>query len=139
VPDPAPATTEAEEEPASNQLQQAAAFLQQLPGRWAAGRKTARDLALLLLEATEAQGWQLDDALAAKLTEDLGPVRAYAGALKHRIEDLPRRATAVPAPRVARSFADPTYCGLNGCDHGQIERPDGGYAPCPCTRKATAA
>jgi hypothetical protein len=139
VPDPAPATTEAAADLTSPQLQQAAAFLQQLPGRWAPGRKTARDLAPLLLEAAEAQGWQLDADLTAKLTEDLGPVRAYAGALKHRIEDLPRRATIASAPRPVRSYADPTYCGLNGCDYGQIERPDGSYAPCPCTRKATAA
>lgn len=124
VPDPAPATTEAEEEPfTQNQLDQAAAFLQQLPGRWAVGRRTARDLAPLLLEAVEAQAWNLDAELAAKLSEDLGPVRTYAGALKHRIEDLPRR----PRPATVGSGARPVAEELDLCDRCRHSQPRPGW------------
>ena len=101
---------------------QAAAFLQNLPGRWAAGKATAERLAPPLLEAVVRQGWDLDTLLAAKLTEDLGPVRSYPGTLAFRISDLPKRPTtnvrASPAEQpitvIDDSFGRDNECA--GCD-----------------------
>lgn len=91
------------------------AFLENLPGRWGAGRATARKLAPLLLEAVVRQGWDLDDELTAKLTEDLGPVTRYAGALRFRIDDLPKKPTAKTRASPAQ-HEPPPWCGDRDCD-----------------------
>ncbi|MFJ4276145.1 hypothetical protein ACIP29_37015 [Streptomyces coelicoflavus] len=62
-----------------------------LPGRWACGRRTVRELAPLLAEAAQAQGWELGRALATHLTRRSR--REPAGVLRERIEDLPRFAS----------------------------------------------
>lgn len=84
-------------------LDNAEAFLGALPGRWRCGRTTATKLAPLLLEAAQAQGWDLDDALAVELTQDRGPVQTYIGTLTFRIGDLAKKPTvnirASPGPR----------------------------------------
>lgn len=114
-------------------------FLQLLPTPWAAGRQTAKRQAPKLLEAATEQGWQLDGALATELTKNPGGIHNYPAVLKTRIADLPLRAAAQTPQPTKATWADPTFCGENGCDYGQIEQPDGRFAPCPCTRKATAA
>jgi hypothetical protein len=115
-------------------------FLQMLPAPWAVGRKTAQRLAPKLLEAARAQGWQLDDDLRAELTKNPGGIHSHSRVLATRIDDLPLCAATRKTTRTAPAlqWADPTYCGLNGCDHGQIEKPDGRFAPCPCTRRNAA-
>ncbi|WP_307533085.1 hypothetical protein [Streptomyces sp. V3I8] len=79
----------------------AAELLATLPGRWACGRRTVRELAPLLAEAADAQGWELGRALAAHLTRRAR--RDPMVVLRERIEDLPRyaatRAASAPAPR----------------------------------------
>lgn len=91
-------------------LQDAETFLGQLPGRWRCGRTTAAKLAPLLLEAIEAQGWDLDDTLAGELTQERGPVKTYPGALQFRIGDLPKKPSASirasPGPRTSIVTAD---------------------------------
>ncbi|MFD7233583.1 hypothetical protein [Streptomyces sp. NPDC059881] len=74
-----------------NQVQAAYDFLQDLPNPWRAGRATARKLAPQLAEAAAEQGWELDDALAKKLTETPEGIKRYPSVLARRIEDLPRR------------------------------------------------
>ncbi len=94
-----------------DQQEQAVTFLMDLPGHWGTGRATARKLAPLLLEAVVRQGWDLDGELTAKLTEDLGPVTRYIGALTYRIDDLPKR----PTQHQSRaSPALPRWCGECG-------------------------
>ncbi|MFJ3229167.1 hypothetical protein ACIPJS_38260 [Streptomyces sp. NPDC086783] len=72
-----------------------------LPGRWACGRKTVRELAPLLAEAAVAQGWDLDRGLATHLTRRTR--KEPMGVLRERIEDLPRfaatRAASPAAPQ----------------------------------------
>lgn len=101
-----------------DQQEQAAAFLAELPGRWAAGRATAKRLAPLLLEAAARQGWSLDGELAARLTEDLGPVRSYPATLAFRISDLPKNPTA-HQPQTSSGL--PPWCGSCG-DGGTAAR-----------------
>jgi hypothetical protein len=86
-----------EQQRKQTRLIHAAAFLEALPEPWTAGPKTARDLAPLLLEHATAQGWQPDDALIAKLTENPDGIHNYRAVLQTRIEDLPKRPTAKPA------------------------------------------
>jgi hypothetical protein len=67
-------------------------LLLDLPRPWSVGLKTAKDLAPLLARAARLQGWELDRELVAQLTAQSGaPVRSYRGALRYRIEELPRR------------------------------------------------
>lgn len=82
-------------------------FLAALPGRWACGRKTAAQLAPLLAEAVEAQGWALGPALVAQLTRRPRSKNAETGVvLGERIEDLPLyRATRAPVPGEQREQA----------------------------------
>lgn len=95
--------------------EEAVTFLENLPGRWGVGRATARKLAPLLLEAVVRQGWDLDAELTAKLTEGLGPVVRYAGALRFRIDDLPKKPTAkTRASPVPREL--PPWCKDPDCD-----------------------
>jgi hypothetical protein len=102
------------------QLQQAERFLQMLPGPWAAGRKTAQRLAPKLLDAADAQGWDLDDALAAQLAEKPDGVHRYAAVLAARIDDLPLRAAVARAAQPARVVPAvavlPTWCEDLDCD-----------------------
>ncbi|MBB0246243.1 hypothetical protein FNQ90_19550 [Streptomyces alkaliphilus] len=76
-------------------------FLSTLPGGWACGLKTARNLAPKLAEHTLRQGWDLTPELAAHLLRNL-PERIHrrAGFLEGRIDDLERR-DAVTPPRAA--------------------------------------
>jgi hypothetical protein len=96
-------------------------FLEELPAPWRAGRKTARDLAPLLLEASIDQGWELGPELVRHLTRNPGGVRSYPATLKSRIADLPR----VTKPRRAGSgpAAD-----ADRCPH----HPARELATCPC-------
>ncbi|MEV5249850.1 hypothetical protein [Streptomyces werraensis] len=105
-------------------LAAAAELLAGLPGRWACGRKTVRELAPLLAEAAEAQGWELGRALATHLTRRTR--REPMGVLRERIEDLPRFA----AVRAATP----------GVSHSQLPLPQqSSSAPEPAAPKAVAA
>jgi hypothetical protein len=111
----------------------AAAFLQDLPAPWTAGRRTAQTLAPLLLDIATAQGWPLDHQLAAKLTENAGGINNYPAVLRKRIEDLPKRPTAEQATTAPK-------CGE--CDEGgfRYHDPITQMRPyrCPC-RTSNAA
>jgi hypothetical protein len=123
-----------------------------LPGPWAAGRKTAQRLAPKLLDAAEAQGWDLDDALAAQLTENPDGVHRYAAVLASRIDDLPLRAavarTARRVPSAPAATALPTWCADLDCDKDTriraVTDADGFVFSVPCpdchpdTQKAAA-
>lgn len=82
-------------------LAAAGELLAGLPGRWACGRKSVRELAPLLVEAANAQGWELGRALAMHLTRRTR--KEPMGVLRERIEDLPRfaavRAAGTAMPR----------------------------------------
>ncbi|MEU8708681.1 hypothetical protein [Streptomyces sp. NPDC048565] len=68
----------------------AAEFLAELPGRWACGRKTSAELAPLLAEAVQVQGWELGADLVQQLTRRFQARRSIVAVLRERIEDLPR-------------------------------------------------
>lgn len=87
---------EGEESSAINdeQITAAADFLQELPDPWRAGRSTARKLAPELAVAAQEQGWDLDEALAKKLTFNPDGIRSYSKVLAMRIRDLPRKGTS---------------------------------------------
>ncbi|MFF3975062.1 hypothetical protein ACFYZ6_35145 [Streptomyces rubiginosohelvolus] len=65
-------------------------WLAELPGKWACGRKSARELGPLLAEAVAEQGWELGKDLAQWLTRRVSGRRSALSALSERIEDLPR-------------------------------------------------
>ncbi|WUW26978.1 hypothetical protein OG521_39705 (plasmid) [Streptomyces sp. NBC_01463] len=65
-------------------------FLAELPGRWACGRKSAAELAPLLAEAVQAQGWELGADLVQQLTRRSQARRSSQSVLRERLEDLPR-------------------------------------------------
>ncbi|MGW0960754.1 hypothetical protein ACWD4K_17330 [Streptomyces gelaticus] len=108
------------------QLAAAVEFLQELPGPWAVGRVTAQRYAPLLVESATAQGWELDDFLAAELTKNPGGAHNPQAALKTRIRDLVRRrrTRTVPAQAdpPAHAYAQspvteaPPYCRHFDCD-----------------------
>lgn len=102
-----------------DQQQEAEAFLQSLPSPWTAGRKTARDLAPLLLERTAEQGWQLDADLATQLSKNPDGVNNHRAVLRSRIDDLPKKPTT-------RTRASPT------AQHPMC-RNCGLHAPAACT------
>jgi hypothetical protein len=118
--------------------QEAEAFLQSLPEPWTAGRKTARDLAPLLVEAITEQGWQLNAALIKKLTENPGGIGNYASVLKKRIADLPKRPTTKTRDSPTQPARPlPPWCEDIDCDeetrlrHGTVNGfPYSG--PCHC-------
>jgi hypothetical protein len=86
-----------------------------LPSPWTAGRKTARELAPLLLERISEQGWDLGGDLMQWLARDLGPVRTtHASVLRARIDDLPKKPTA--KTRASPPAAIPDWCGDIDCD-----------------------
>lgn len=127
---------------------EAVAFLRALPAPWTAGKATAERLAPLLLEHAADNGWQLDDQLAAKLTENPGGINNYPAVLRRRLEDLPRR--DVPRPRPAGSSSSlPPWCGKCGDGNKSARREatyrvfidDNGFAKkCPaCHPDALAA
>jgi hypothetical protein len=90
-------------------------FLMNLPSPWTAGRKTARELAPLLLERISEQGWDLGGDLMQWLARDLGPVRTtHASVLRARIDDLPKKPTA--KTRASPPAAIPDWCGDIDCD-----------------------
>ncbi|MET7563730.1 hypothetical protein ABZS95_26550 [Streptomyces sp. NPDC005479] len=68
----------------------AAEFLAELPGRWACGRKSVTELAPLLAEAIQEQGWPLGADLMNELTRRSQARRSTASVLRDRIQDLPR-------------------------------------------------
>ncbi len=81
-----------------------------LPGRWACGRKTVRELAPLLAEAAGSQGWEMGRALAAHLTRRTRKEPKVV--LRERIEDLPRFAAARAAgPAAPRQMPLPESAG----------------------------
>jgi hypothetical protein len=84
-------------------------FLQELPHPWTAGRVTARKIAPLLAVAAADQGWELDDALVAQLTQNPEGVKRFPATLRARIEDLPRRVgrrQPVPPQRAEGRYSD---------------------------------
>lgn len=118
-------TTEAPEPPPSpnppggggGALGEAHAFLEALPTPWTAGRVTARQLAPLLAEAAQAQGWCFDDALLRQLTRNPNGISNFAAVLKRRIEDLPKKPTEqqrTGQPTGPRPM--PPWCGDLDCD-----------------------
>ncbi|MCX5318091.1 hypothetical protein [Streptomyces sp. NBC_00154] len=68
----------------------AAEFLAELPGRWACGRKSAAELAPLLAEAVQEQGWPLGADLVTELTRRYQARRSTVSVLRDRVQDLPR-------------------------------------------------
>ncbi|GFH34334.1 hypothetical protein [Streptomyces pacificus] len=83
-------------------------FLMNLPQPWAVGRVSAKATAPQLLEVAAEQGWNLDDQLVTKLTENPGGIRNYRQVLRIRIGDLPK-APPAPAPRATSPL--PPWCG----------------------------
>ncbi|MBB1252887.1 hypothetical protein H3146_05835 [Streptomyces sp. OF3] len=119
------------------ELADAIAFLEALPAPWGVGPKTAVKLAPDLLAMARRQGWQLDNDLAARLTEYAPNIRHHSAILHIRIVDLPRRTTPTPA---AAPAALPVWCG--DCADGnpaaaktghirQIYDDAGNGRPCP--------
>lgn len=102
----------------------AAEFLAELPGRWACGRKSTAELAPLLAEAVQEQGWKLSGELVQQLTRRSQARRGALSVLRERIEDLPRyRAARVAAGRVAEQ-----PLALKTSEHGHngtAPQPDG--------------
>lgn len=100
-------------EPAGGTQQNEAAedaisFLMNLPAPWTVGRITAKAYAPDLLRTIREQGWRLDDALAAKLTENPQGINKPRAMLRIRINDLPK----APPPRPAKPRAQlPPWCG----------------------------
>ena len=91
-------------------------------------------------DAALAAGWteqQLHGHLSSGLRTADSPLAIYLHRLKP--DELPARPPRLRSAPVAKIRTEPTYCGEDGCDYGQIEQPDGSFASCPCTRKATAA
>lgn len=82
-------------------------FLMNLPAPWSIGRVTAKAYAPELLQALEAQGWRLDDQLAAKLTENPQGINRHRSVLRVRINDLPKAPRRTPKP--GRQM--PPWCG----------------------------
>lgn len=80
----------------NDDLADAAAFLEQLPHPWTIGPVTAKAMAPDLLQAIDSQGWDLDDELTAKLTENPDGIRSYPPILRRRIGDLPKRIRKPP-------------------------------------------
>jgi hypothetical protein len=121
-----------------DQQQEAEGFLQSLPPPWTAGPVDARKLAPLLLERTEAQGWDLDPALAAELTKNPGGIERYASVLPRRIANLVKKPTGhKPTGHQSRaSPALPPWCEDPDCDRATRYRTtedDNGYplaTPC---------
>jgi hypothetical protein len=116
------APTEEEADYSPQQIANAERFLQLLPAPWNVGRQTARRQAPKLLEAADAQGWDLDQALVAELTKNPGGVKNFTAVLKTRIADLPLQA-AVAEPQSARHASQtptvddrPTWCEDLDCD-----------------------
>lgn len=109
-------------------------FLMNLPAPWGLGRVTAKGTAPLLLEAIAEQGWQLDERLAAKLTENAKDVRRHSSVLRIRIGDLPK----APQPSATKTgSALPPWCGQCGDGNPAAEfnakfrTEDGSNKPCP--------
>jgi hypothetical protein len=130
-----PATGDTEGGGGGDQQQEAEAFLQSLPSPWTAGRKTARDLAPLLLERITEQGWQLDGELTKQLTDNPGGVNRFASVLKSRIDDLPKKPTAkTRASPPVRPM--PPWCQHLDCDEitrrRTTEDTDGHRSSSPC-------
>ncbi|WP_327066844.1 hypothetical protein [Kitasatospora sp. NBC_01302] len=142
-------TEEAGERFTPEQIADAERFLQLLPGPWAAGRKTAQRLAPKLLDAADAQGWDLDDALATQLTEKPDGVHRYAAVLATRIDDLPLYAAVHRTPAALTTAAPPTalpiWCEDLDCDEETRLRcitDDRGFrrtGPCPDCHPNTQA
>lgn len=82
----------------------------QLPDNWACGRRTARDLAPLLLERAAEQGWALDADLERELTKNPRSITSFAAVLPRRIDDLRRR----PVTRHTRDAPTRMPAGLPG-------------------------
>jgi hypothetical protein len=109
-------------------------FLMNLPAPWTAGRKTARELAQLLLERISEQGWDLDGDLAAELTKNPGGIKNYRSVLPVRIDDLPKKPTA----KTRASPSLPPWCGECGGGNsaaetiGRFRTHDGTVVGQPC-------
>lgn len=84
-------------------VEAAAEFLAELPGRWACGRKSAAELAPLLAEATQEQGWELNADLVQQLARRAPARRTSLSVLRERIEDLPRYRAARKALELERA------------------------------------
>lgn len=127
-------------------LAAATEFILNLPEPWSVGRITAKAYAQLLLEVAPAQGWQLDEHLAAKLTERPNGINRHTSVLRTRISDLPK---APQQPAAKRGSSLPRWCGICGDGNPAAEfnakfrTAPGGSKSCPdChpdTRTATAA
>ncbi|MGQ5576720.1 hypothetical protein [Streptomyces sp. ECR3.8] len=114
-------------------LAPAIAFLLDLPAPWSVGRVTAKALAPDLLDAITEQGWHLDEALAAKLTENPNGINNHRSVLRIRIGDLPR-APQQTTPQRGPSL--PAWCGQCGGGNPAAEfnakfRTTGSKTPCP--------
>ena len=82
-------------------------FLTNLSAPWTVGPVTAKAHAPELLRMIAKQGWQLDDALAAKLTENPEGINNHRAILRHRINDLPK----APPPKAAKPRSRlPPWC-----------------------------
>jgi hypothetical protein len=114
-------------------LAAAIAFLQNLSAPWTVGRVTAKALAPDLLDVIAEQGWQLDDTLAAKLTENPNGINNHRSVLRIRIGDLPK----APAQPAHRGPTLPRWCGNCGDGNPAAEfnakfrLETGSKKPCP--------
>ncbi|MEU5449958.1 hypothetical protein [Streptomyces californicus] len=109
-------------------------WLAELPGKWACGRKSARELGPLLAEAVVEQGWELDRDLVQWLTRRVSGRRSALSALSERIEDLPRyhRArTSLEAERARATRAGAGQPQLPGAPEtpGAPQAPEGNQPP----------
>lgn len=117
-----------------DEQQAAEQFLLSLPSPWAAGRKTARELAPLLLERTAEQGWDLDAALERELTKNPGGIQRFPAVLKSRIDDLAKK-PSTKSRDSPPTYADP-WCKDDDCNPvtrwATTEGDDGQPISAPC-------
>ncbi|MFE5108326.1 hypothetical protein [Streptomyces sp. NPDC056663] len=101
----------------------AAEFLAELPGRWACGRKSVAELAPLLAEAIQEQGWPLGADLVKELTRRSQARRSTVSVLRDRIQDLPRYQAvrkSLPRERTAVGQVPGQPRALPRGDHDQL-------------------
>lgn len=133
--------------PTEEEVRQAAAFLQGLPGKWQMSLDQARDLAPLLASRAHTLGLELDFLLEIELmAEDpKDPVRVPSRVMPTRIRALRRRSPAAPGGQASGGLAQ--WCGQ--CNRGEpptaafqrtVELADGSEKPCTkCHPKHTRA
>ncbi|MFJ3283305.1 hypothetical protein [Streptomyces halstedii] len=138
-------------QPTVEEIRNADAFLQDLPGKWQMGPDEARALAPLLASRAHTQGYELDTFLELVLVQDDAdkPATRPSRVMPYRVRNLKRRRIEdKPLPgALAASGGLAEWCGV--CNVGERpaaayqrtrELPDGRDVPCPeCHPKFTRA